>query len=250
MRYLRQPVFLAAITSALLVTSAVVAPFPAHAAVNQPDKVSVQAPGPMDVTAKPAKPTLATARMPHTWTVKPGQTLSQIAQVAYGNSALWPALWWVNKSQVRNPDLIQAGQVLKLSAWHPRTSWLSEAGQRAGTPVVRNTVVVTYHAVYHPVYHAYHRVWHRTYRRVVVSSTYHGSSSMEQCIISRESGGNSQVMNASGHYGLYQFSYSTWVASGGSPSAFGHASVAEQEAAFHNAVAARGYSDWAPYDGC
>jgi hypothetical protein len=93
---------------------------------------------------------------------------------------------------------------------------------------------------------------HRAYRsyRSSISGTYHGSGSMQQCIISRESGGSSQVMNSSGHYGLYQFSASTWAASGGSPADFGHASVAEQNRAYHNAVAARGYSDWAPYDGC
>jgi hypothetical protein len=73
---------------------------------------------------------------------------------------------------------------------------------------------------------------------------------MQQCIISRESGGNSQIWNASGHYGLYQFSYSTWVGSGGAPATFGHASVAQQNQVFYNAVAVRGYSDWAPYDGC
>jgi hypothetical protein len=82
------------------------------------------------------------------------------------------------------------------------------------------------------------------------ATTYKGSGSMQQCIISRESGGNPNAMNASGHYGLYQFSYSTWVGSGGNGADFGHASVAEQNQVFANAVAARGYSDWAPYDGC
>ena len=80
--------------------------------------------------------------------------------------------------------------------------------------------------------------------------TYQGSSSVQQCIISRESGGNSQIWNASGHYGLYQFSYGTWVAHGGNGADFGHASVAEQNQVFANTVAADGYSDWAPYDGC
>jgi hypothetical protein len=80
-------------------------------------------------------------------------------------------------------------------------------------------------------------------------SSYSGSG-RQACVISRESGGNPNAMNASGHYGLYQFSYSTWVGSGGSGADFGHAPVAEQNQVFANAVAARGYSDWAPYDGC
>jgi hypothetical protein len=77
-----------------------------------------------------------------------------------------------------------------------------------------------------------------------------GTSSFQACVISRESGGNSQVMNASGHYGLYPFSYSTWVAHGGNPADFGHASVAEQNRVFANTVAQDGHSDWSPYDGC
>jgi hypothetical protein len=48
-------------------------------------------------------------------------------------------------------------------------------------------------------------------------------SSFQQCVISRESGGNAQVMNSSGHYGLYQFSASTWAAARGNPADFGHA---------------------------
>ena len=75
-------------------------------------------------------------------------------------------------------------------------------------------------------------------------------SSFEQCVISRESGGNPEVMNASGHWGLFQFSESTWVGYGGSPSAFGNASAAVQEQVFANAMARGGESNWAPYDGC
>ena len=69
-------------------------------------------------------------------------------------------------------------------------------------------------------------------------------------MIARESGGNSQAMNGSGHYGLYQFSAQTWVAYGGSSSSFGNASVAQQNQVFNNAIAAGGASNWAPYDGC
>ena len=81
-------------------------------------------------------------------------------------------------------------------------------------------------------------------------AAYSGIGSFQSCVIARESGGNSQVMNASGHYGLYQFSASTWAAYGGSPSSFGHASVAQQNQVFNNAIAAGGKSNWAPYDGC
>ena len=76
------------------------------------------------------------------------------------------------------------------------------------------------------------------------------SGSFQACVIARESGGNPQVMNSTGHYGLYQFSASTWAAYGGNPADFGHASVAEQNQVFNNAIAAGGESNWAPYDGC
>jgi resuscitation-promoting factor RpfB len=75
-------------------------------------------------------------------------------------------------------------------------------------------------------------------------------SALEQCIISRESGGNPNAMNSSGHWGLYQFSRSTWVAYGGSASSFGSASAAAQQQVFNNAIAAGGASNWTPYDGC
>jgi hypothetical protein len=80
--------------------------------------------------------------------------------------------------------------------------------------------------------------------------SYSGSGGMQSCIIARESGGSSQVMNGTGHYGLYQFAYGTWVANGGSPGSFGHASVAEQNQVFNNTVRSSGYSAWTPYDGC
>jgi Transglycosylase-like domain len=82
------------------------------------------------------------------------------------------------------------------------------------------------------------------------AATYSGGGSFQSCVIARESGGNAQVMNSSGHYGLYQFSYATWVAYGGSPASFGHASVAEQNQVFNNAIAAGGQSNWSAYDGC
>jgi hypothetical protein len=57
-------------------------------------------------------------------------------------------------------------------------------------------------------------------------------------------------MNSSGHYGLYQFSASTWAAYGGLLGDFGHASAAEQRHVFLNAIAQAGQSNWLPYDGC
>jgi LysM repeat protein len=54
-----------------------------------------------------------------TYTVRPGDTLSLIAQRFYGNPADWAWLYHVNSSVVHNPDSIYAGQVLKVPAGPP-----------------------------------------------------------------------------------------------------------------------------------
>lgn len=168
-------------------------------------------------------------------TVHQGQSLTGIAGSDCRNTADWSGIAAANR-QVKNPNLIYPGEKLVLDC---RTD------SAVRLPVVHSVVRVNTTSDPAPV-----PQYHHNSSSSSAGGTYHGSGGMQQCIISRESGGNSQVTNASGHYGLYQFSYSTWVGSGGSPSAFGHASVSEQNQVYYNAVAARGYSDWAPYDGC
>lgn len=160
----------------------------------------------------------------HVVTVRSGDTLSEIAS-KHKTSVCALA----SKNRIENPDLIYPGQKIKLAG---RTACVSSGLKHYSA--------------------SYHYVAPKASERHVSApaTTYSASSGMEQCIISRESGGSAQVMNASGHWGLYQFSEGTWVASGGSASDFGHASSAEQHRVFENAVAARGYSDWSSYDGC
>lgn len=176
--------------------------------------------------------------------VRPGDTLSSIAKKVYGNANSWPALWWINKATVHNPNEIQAGETLKLSGWHPQLGWIYSAAMKAIPSV---SVAVTSNSFDAPTYQAASSSAH-----AASSPSWSGtaSSSFEACVIARESGGNAQVMNSSGHYGLYQFSESTWVAYGGSAADFGHASAAEQHQVFANAVAQGGQSNWSPYDGC
>ena len=100
-------------------------------------------------------------------------------------------------------------------------------------------------AHYRQAHRAYYRRAHRAYYGRAHLAHYGQrpattGGSFAQCVIQRESGGSSQVMNSTGHYGLYQFGYGTWVAYGGSPSAFGHASVAQQNQVFANAMATPG----------
>ena len=49
-----------------------------------------------------------------TWTVKPGDTLSHIAQQVYGKASHWHAIFDANRDQLDDPDLIRPGQVLQL----------------------------------------------------------------------------------------------------------------------------------------
>lgn len=51
-----------------------------------------------------------------TYTVRKGDTLSEIAQRHYGKASRWHAIFEANRDQLDDPDLIRPGQVLKLPA--------------------------------------------------------------------------------------------------------------------------------------
>lgn len=182
---------------------------------------------------------------PRSYLVRAGDSLSKIAKQMYGTPKSWPSLWWINKAQVKNPNDIRVGQTLKLSAWHPQDGWIYTAAVKA-VPVI---AVVQTTGFDRPTYAQASASAHRASSPVYIGSGWPGGS-FGNCVVTRESGGNSQVMNSSGHYGLYQFSEPTWVAYGGSAADFGHASVSEQEQVFMNAMARHGESNWSLYDGC
>jgi predicted chitinase len=52
--------------------------------------------------------------VPATYTVRPGDTLSGIAQAVLGDGNRWREIWDLNKDQITDPNIIHAGQVLKL----------------------------------------------------------------------------------------------------------------------------------------
>jgi LysM repeat protein len=176
---------------------------------------------------------------PAKYVVKSGDTLASIAQQLYQSSAYWPTLYAANHAAISSADAITAGQVLTVPAKPAKVPSapqvpVSSSAQTASSSAASDTAQSA------PV---------QTTARSASSST-GSSSSFQACVIAAESGGNAQVMNSSGHYGLYQFSAATWAAYGGNPADFGHASVAEQNRVFDNAIAAGGESNWAPYDGC
>ena len=49
-----------------------------------------------------------------TYTVQAGDTLGKIAQKVYGDGSRWKEIFEANKETIKNPDLIQIGQVLKI----------------------------------------------------------------------------------------------------------------------------------------
>jgi len=164
------------------------------------------------------------------YTVRSGDSLSTIAGRVYHNRAAWPVIYWANRSKISSANDISVGQVLSIPA---KPAHIPNAPAQAAPVAVSPSAGVTYAPA-----------------ETVSTSTYSGDGGFASCVIARESGGNSQVMNSSGHYGLYQFSASTWEEYGGSASDFGNASVSEQNQVFDNALAAGGQSNWSAYDGC
>ncbi len=194
------------------------------------------------------------------YTVRSGDSLSGIAQHFYHSSSVWPVIFWANHGQIRWANEISTGQVLRIPVKPAKIPAAPKQFGPAAATVAAPTHVAA--AQFAPVESAPAQSApaesapaesapaQSAPAQAAPAASYSGSSGLQQCIISAESGGNSQVMNASGHYGLYQFSASTWQEYGGSVGSFGSASAAEQTQVYDNAIAAGGASNWTAYDGC
>ena len=71
----------------------------------------------IQVTAAPAAAKAAPAAAPaaqRTYTVKPGDTLSKIAKEHLGNANEYMKIFNANKDQLKDPDKIKPGQVLRI----------------------------------------------------------------------------------------------------------------------------------------
>jgi nucleoid-associated protein YgaU len=91
----------------------------------KPDFSNVQSGSSTTAAPKPAAPdfsnvqsgsSTAAAPAEQTYTVAGGDTLSKIAKKFYGSANLWDKIFQANKDQIKNPDLIHPGQVLKIPA--------------------------------------------------------------------------------------------------------------------------------------
>lgn len=177
--------------------------------------------------------------------VKAGDSISGIAvRDCDGKAADWTDIYRESRAEhLTGPDanLIVPGQELAIVCGYDPAELRYAPVEQTGTATRANVT-----AVVHPRRSSAVEQAPASYGNVNPANY----SGFQRCVIERESGGQSQVMNASGHYGLYQFSESTWIAYGGSAAEFGHASAAEQTRVFDNAMVQGGESNWSPYDGC
>ena len=171
----------------------------------------------------------AAHQAPAQYTVKAGDTLSSIARHEYHSAAAWPALWWVNRHKVHNPEMIRVGQRLTLSSWHPRKAWLNRAAL-AAIPASAPALPVSAPA---PAAGA---------AQAPASSGGVNWSAIAAC----ESGGNWSTSTGNGFYGGLQFTEGTWLANGGGQyaSSANLATPAQQIAVAERVLASQGIGAW------
>ena len=177
----------------------------------------------------------AVHHVPASYTVRPGDSLSAIAAHAYGNKADWPAVWWANRHQVANPNMIAVGQRLHLPASGRVPSWMAHAAMAAtaagSAPAASASAPQAEPAA--PV---------QATPAAPASSGGANWSAIAAC----ESGGNWSANTGNGFYGGLQFTQQTWLAYGGGQYAASAnlASPAQQIAVAQRVLAAQGIGAW------
>jgi LysM repeat protein len=171
---------------------------------------------------------------PASYTVRPGESLSAIAAHAYGSAADWPAVWWANRRQVANPDVLAAGQRLQLPARSQVAEWMARAALAAipgTTPAAPESAPQAGPAA--PVQAA---------TPIPASSDGANWSAIAAC----ESGGDWSADTGNGFYGGLQFTEETWLAYGGGQyaSSANLASAAQQIAVAQRVLAGQGIGAW------
>ena len=184
----------------------------------------------------------AAHHIPASYTVHQGDTLSAIAARNYGNSADWPAVWWVNRHQVRNPNVLLVGERLRLPASGHVTAAMARAAQAAipdpPPPSPASTTPVSYSqpdpSTAAPVYSS---------SSAPASS---GGGVNWNAIAACESGGNWSISTGNGFYGGLQFTQQTWLGYGGGQYAASAnlATPSEQIAVAQRVLAGQGIGAW------
>lgn len=169
------------------------------------------------------------------YTVQQGDSLSAIAAHTYGKAADWPAVWWVNRHQVANPNLITAGQRLRLPASGQVPAWMARAAQAAipAPPPAPAAVSVTQPS---PPAAA----------SVSTAAPASSGGANWSAIAACESGGNWSASTGNGFYGGLQFTEQTWLGYGGGQyaSSANQATKAQQIAVAERVLAGQGIGAW------
>ena len=171
-------------------------------------------------------PAAAAHHAGHTYTVRPGDTLSAIARHEYGKAADWPALWWANRHRVPDPSLITVGQRLRLPSRHHIRDLSRDAQAAAQAPAASATASGS--------------------APVTSPSSLPTGGVNWQAIAACESGGNWSANTGNGFYGGLQFSAQTWLGYGGGQYAAtaNLATPAQQIAVAERVLAGQGIGAW------
>ena len=176
-----------------------------------------------------------THHVPASYTVQQGDSLSAIAAHTYGKAADWPAVWWVNRHQVANPNLITAGQRLRLPASGQVPAWMARAAQAAipTPPPAPAAVSVT-------------QASPPAAAPVSTAAPASSSGANWSAIAACESGGNWSASTGNGFYGGLQFTEQTWLGYGGGQyaSSANQATKAQQIAVAERVLAGQGIGAW------
>ena len=170
------------------------------------------------------------------YTVHPGDSLSAIAARTYGNAADWPAVWWANRHQVRNPNLLIIGERLRMPASGHVTASMASAA-RAAIPASPppSPVPATPAAALQSDPSA-------SAPASVLPENGVNWSAIAAC----ESSGNWSINTGNGFYGGLQFTEQTWLGYGGgqfAPSA-NLASESQQIVVAQRVLAGQGIGAW------
>ena len=176
-----------------------------------------------------------THHVPASYTVQQGDSLSAIAAHTYGKAADWPAVWWVNRHQVANPNLITAGQRLRLPASGQVPAWMARAAQAAipASPPAPAAVSVT-------------QASPPAAASVSTAAPASSGGANWSAIAACESGGNWNASTGNGFYGGLQFTEQTWLGYGGGQyaSSANQATKAQQIAVAERVLAGQGIGAW------
>ena len=173
--------------------------------------------------------------VPASYTVQQGDTLSAIAAHEYGNAADWPAVWWANRHQVANPNMIAAGQRLRLPASGHVPAWMARAAQAAVPAAAAGPAAPASGPQAGPPAAV----------QAAPAPAYSGGANWS-AIAACESGGNWGANTGNGFYGGLQFTEQTWLAYGGGQyaSSANQASESEQIAVAQRVLAGQGIGAW------